>query len=113
MQLQDGSYEPYLDRYGFDQAIADKATVPVVYEPRLDDWRLSRVDVDAKFDELTDGLPENVRENLREQATRQKVVAKAPARVKALAADIAEQLHHRIARSPVSRPWSTVKRARS
>jgi type I restriction enzyme R subunit len=100
VQLPDGNYEPYLDRYGFDQAIADKATVPVVYEPRLDDWRLSRIDVDAKFDELTEGLPEDVREKLREQATRQKVVAKAPARVKALAADIAEQLRDRI--SPFS-----------
>jgi type I restriction enzyme, R subunit len=54
------------------------------------------MDVDAKFDELTDGLPEDVREKLREQATREKVVAKAPARVKALAGDIAEQLRDRI-----------------
>ena len=97
VRRDDGSYEPYLDRYGFDQAIADKATVPVVYEPRLAEWRMSRSDLDARFDELTDGLPEDVRDALREQATREKVVAKAPERVKAIAADIAEQLRDRIA----------------
>lgn len=97
VQRDDGSYEAYLDRYGFDQAIADKATVPVVYEPRLADWRMSRMDIDARFDELTDGLPEDVRDRLREQATREKVVAKAPERVKGIAADIAEQLRDRIA----------------
>ena len=58
---------------------------------------MSRTDIDARFDELTDGLPEDVREKLREQATREKVVAKAPERVEAIAADIAEQLRDRFA----------------
>lgn len=97
VKRDDGTYEPYLDRYGFDQAIADKATVPVVYEPRLADWQMTRTDIDARFDELTEGLPEDVREKLREQATREKVVAKAPARVAAIAADIGEQLQDRFA----------------
>jgi len=96
VQYDDGSYEPYLDRYGFAEAIADKATVPVVYEPRLAGWKMSRTDLDARFDELTDGLADEVRERLREHSTREKVVAKAPERVTAIAADIAEQLRDRI-----------------
>lgn len=98
-RLQDGSYEPYLDRYGFDEAISDGATVPVVYEPRLADWRLSRTDLDARFNEFTHGLSEDERDALRQQAAREKVVAKAPARVEAVAADVAEQLRDRIAPS--------------
>jgi type I restriction enzyme, R subunit len=98
-RLDDGSFESYLDRYGFDQAIADGATVPVVYEPRLAQWRLSRTDLDARFDVLTAGLSEEERDALREQAAREKVIAKAPDRVSAVAADLAAQLRDRIAAS--------------
>lgn len=90
--LPDGSYENYLDRYGFDQAIADGATVPIIYEPRLAKWRLSRTDLDARFDELTVGLGEAEREALRIQGAREAVIAKAPERVAAVALDVAQQL---------------------
>lgn len=95
--LEDGRYEPYLDRYGFDQAIADKATVPVVYEPRLAEWSLTRTDLDEKLDEFTPDLDEHEREALRVHASTESVVAKAPARVAAVAADIDEQLRKRFA----------------
>jgi type I restriction enzyme R subunit len=98
-RLEDGSLEPYMDRYGFDQAIADGATVPVIYEPRLAEWRLSRADLDARFDELTTGLSEDERDALREHAARETVVAKTPERVAAVAADVARQLHDRVAPS--------------
>lgn len=96
-RLDDGSYEPYLDRYGFDEAISDGATVPVIYEPRLAQWRLSRVDIDQRFDELTAHLGEAERDKLREQAARERVVAKAPERVAAVVDDVVQQLRDRIA----------------
>lgn len=95
-KLPDDSYEPYLDRYGFDEAIADGATVPVVYERRQIDWSLTRSDIDARFDELTDGLDEEQRNRLRSEGAKPSVVAKAPARVEAQASDIARQLATRI-----------------
>jgi len=98
-QLKDGSYESYLDRYGFDESIADGATVPVVYEPRVAEWRITKTDLDQRVDELTADLDEKEREAVREQASRESVVAKAPARVSAVAKDVADQLRDRFAPS--------------
>lgn len=95
-RLADGSYEPYLDRYGFDEAIADGATVPLVYEARLPDWHVSAADLDQRLAELTPGLSEDERDALRERSTRQVVVAKAPERVAAVAADVVDQMRSRV-----------------
>ncbi|MGD9696182.1 MAG: hypothetical protein AB7V42_11040 [Thermoleophilia bacterium] len=95
--LDGGELEAYLDRYGFDQAIADGATVPIVYEARLSQWRVAGADLDAMFEHVAGHLDEDERERLRREATRENVIAKAPARVEAIAADIAEQLRVRIA----------------
>ncbi|WCB92453.1 hypothetical protein DSM104299_01149 [Baekduia alba] len=96
-ELGDGKREAYLDRFGFDQAIADGATVPVVYEPRLAEWRITKTDLDAKVDVLAADLDEEARDELRAQASKESVVAKAPARVAAIAADVADQLATRFA----------------
>lgn len=100
--LSNGKYEAYVDRYGFDQAIADGATVPVVYEPRLAEWRITRLDLDEKVAELTAGLSEEEREAVKEQAARERVIAKAPKRVAAVVTDVAEQLRDRFAPSDLS-----------
>jgi type I restriction enzyme, R subunit len=94
--LKDGSYESYLDRYGFDEAVADGATVPLIYEPRLVDWQLASPGVDQQLAELTPNLSEGERDSLREEAATQKVVAKAGARVAAVAEDVVRQMQDRI-----------------
>ncbi|MGE3413595.1 MAG: type I restriction endonuclease subunit R [Dehalococcoidia bacterium] len=96
-QLANGEHEAYLDRYGFDQAIADGATLKVVYEPRLSEWRLATTDIDEIFDRVASHLDGEHRERIRSDAARRAVVAKAPARVEAVAADVASQLLDRIA----------------
>jgi type I restriction enzyme R subunit len=92
----DGAYEPYMDRYGFDQAIRDGATVPVLHQPRLEHWRVMRADLDERFQQAFGHLREEDQERLRRDATRDAVVAKAPARVEAIAADVASLMHERI-----------------
>jgi type I restriction enzyme R subunit len=94
--LQDGTYEPYLDRYGFGEAIADGATVPLIYESRLAEWQLTSPDLDQRLAELTPDLTDEERDLLREQAARERVVAKAPARVAAVASDIVAQMRERV-----------------
>lgn len=96
-RMEDGQFEPYLDRYSFDQAIADGATVPVAYEPRLPEWNLTGTDLDAHFEEVAGDLSEEDRERIRSEATRESVIAKASDRVSAVAADVAQQLRERIA----------------
>lgn len=95
--LEGGERETYLDRYGFDEAIADGATIPVVYEPRLAEWRITKTDLDAKVDALAAGLDDEAHEELRAQASKESVVAKAPDRVEKVATDVAEQLTSRFA----------------
>ncbi len=94
--LGDGTYESYLDRYGFEEAIADGATVHLIYESRLAEWQLTSPDLDQRLEELTPELTDAERDALREQATREPVVAKAPARVAAVADDIVAQMRERI-----------------
>jgi type I restriction enzyme R subunit len=94
--LRDGTYESYLDRYGFEEAIADGATVHLIYESRLAEWQLTSPDLDQRLGELTPGLTDEERDVLREQATRESVVANAPARVAAVASDIVAQMRQRI-----------------
>ncbi len=95
-QLRDGTYERYLDRYGFDEAIADGATVPLMYESRLAEWQPTATDLDQRLAELTPHLTDEERDSLREQAAREEIVAKAPKRVAAVASDIVAQLRERI-----------------
>jgi type I restriction enzyme R subunit len=95
--LPGGEREAYMDRYGFDQAIADGATVTVVYEPRLAEWRLATGDIDEIFDRVAGHLTDEQRERVRSDAARRSVVARAPARIAAVAADVAEQMRTRVA----------------
>ena len=102
---EDGSYEAYLDRYGFDEATADGATVPLVYEPRLVDWQLATPDLDQRLAELTPDLSEKERDALREQAVTERVIAKSPARVAAVTRDVVEQMRERIGHSASWDKW--------
>ena len=84
----DGTYESYLDAYSPKEAIEDKATVEVVYEPRLLELaHFKGDDLDRSFAALVDELPEDEREKVKADAAQLKVIAKAPLRVKAVAAD--------------------------
>jgi type I restriction enzyme, R subunit len=96
LKLDDGTWENYLDRYGFDQAVREGATVPVAYERRLADWHVADLDVDDRFQQLTATLDPAEREALKKAATREQVVIRAPARIGAVAADVAQQLRDRI-----------------
>lgn len=95
----DGSavYENYLDAYSIKQAIDDKATVAVLYEPRLSEWQLEDADLDELFEREFGHLDEDQREALRKDAARENVVAKAPRRVKEIAGDVAQVLKEQIA----------------
>src|SRR5437660_1487251 len=94
----DGRYEPYLDVYTPKQAVADKTTVEVRYEPRLVEIAHFRPEeVDAAFEAFAEdqNLSDAERERLEVDAARFSVVAKGPKRVSAVAADITKYLSER------------------
>jgi type I restriction enzyme R subunit len=85
----EGAYENYLDIYTPKQAVEDKATVEVRYEPRLAEVaQLTGDELDKSFEALADDLSDEEKEKVKADAARLGVIAKAPARVKAVVDDV-------------------------
>jgi type I restriction enzyme, R subunit len=92
----DGKYENYLDVYTPKQAVEDRATVEVRYEPRLVEMaHFKPKEVDAAFAAFAEkeGLGDEELEKLAADAARFAVVAKGKERVRSVAQDIAAYLH--------------------
>jgi type I restriction enzyme, R subunit len=83
----DGEYEDYLDKYGFEQAVRDHATVPVLHQARMIEWKVVDAGLDARFEELFGDLTSEDQDRLRREGARDAVVAKAPPRLKAIVDD--------------------------
>jgi type I restriction enzyme R subunit len=82
----------YIDVYDLTRAVADGATVPVFFEPRLIQVGLisgvSEETLDEAADEATAGLDQVERDRVEQAVAVINAVYGAPARLKALAADI-------------------------
>ncbi|WP_276698959.1 type I restriction endonuclease subunit R [Propionibacterium acidifaciens] len=89
----------YIDIYDLSRAVADGATVPVYFEPRLIEVRLggelSSEELDDLADEQTTGLEEAERERVERSVAVLNAIYGAPERVDALARDIVEQWERR------------------
>ena len=90
-----------IDTYDLTRAVADGATVPVYFEPRIVSVRLagniSEADLDAAADEVVTGLDEVERERIEKSVAVINAMYGAPARLQALAADILEHWDKRSA----------------
>jgi type I restriction enzyme, R subunit len=99
----------YIDIYDLSRAVADGATVPVAFEPRLIKITLAdgvtQDDLDTAADEATTGLDDIQREKIEQSVAVVNAVYGAPARVAELARDIVE---HWEARRKVVRPFIEV-----
>ena len=82
----------YIDVYDLSRAVADGATVPVFFEPRLVKVGLadgvSQAELDAAADEVTDGLDDAERARIEKSVAVINAVYGAPARLATLADDI-------------------------
>ncbi len=82
----------YIDVYDLSRAVADGATVPVYFEPRLVKVALaegvSQDDLDAAADEITEGLDDAERARMEKGVAVINAVYGAPARLASLADDI-------------------------
>ncbi|WP_406852721.1 type I restriction endonuclease subunit R [Brevundimonas sp. BH3] len=84
------SGETYLDKYGIDDAVRDKATVPILYEGRKTDWSINEAEIDILFDRWFVDVPDDKREKLKKKGVSLAVIAKHPERVRLIALDIWE-----------------------
>ena len=89
----------YISIYDIQQAVDDKATVPIYYESRLAKLALDECEIpkiDPNFDEVTEGEEESRKEYLKTRWAQLEKIVGAPQRLKLVARDIVEHYEQRL-----------------
>jgi len=82
-----------IHRYAIDEAVADGAVVPLLYEGRLVEQQVSGAVIDRWFEKISEGLTENQKRDLKRKFSRMDALAKTDQAIRAKAFDISE--HYR------------------
>lgn len=88
----------YIDIYDIQQAVDDKATVPIFYESRLAKVNFAeeeKVHLDEQFEELTEGEELSNRQQMRAKWTRLEAIVGNPNRIEKIAEDLVCHFEHR------------------
>jgi type I restriction enzyme R subunit len=88
----------YVDIYDIQQAVEDKATVPIFYESRLAKVHFNedeRVTLDEQFEELTEGEELSNRQQMRAKWTRLEAIVGNPNRIQKIAEDLVYHFEQR------------------
>ncbi len=84
------SFGGLIHKYAIDEAVADGAVVPLLYEGRLVEQQLSGAVIDKWFEKISEGLTEAQREDLKRKFSRMGVIAKTSQAIRAKGFDISE-----------------------
>ncbi|UFZ02602.1 HsdR family type I site-specific deoxyribonuclease [Bradyrhizobium ontarionense] len=79
-----------IDAYTIDQAVDDKAVLPLIYEGRQVAQEVNRAGIDSWFERVTRELPEQQRFDLKRRLARYSEIAQGDQTITAIAYDIAE-----------------------
>ena len=82
-----------IHQYAIDEAVADKAVVPLLYEGRIVDQQVTGDVIDRWFDKISEGLTESQKADLKRKYSRMDALAKTDKAIRAKAFDISE--HYR------------------
>ncbi len=88
----------YVDIYDIQQAVNDKATVPIFYESRLAKVHFAedeKVHIDEQFEELTEGEELSNRQKMRAKWTRLEAIVGNPNRIAKIAEDLVYHFEQR------------------
>jgi type I restriction enzyme R subunit len=88
----------YVDIYDIQQAVEDKATVPIFYESRLAKVHFEedeKVTIDKQFEELTEGEELSNRQQMRAKWTRLEAIVGNPNRLQKIAEDLVYHFEQR------------------
>lgn len=88
----------YVDIYDIQQAVNDRATVPIFYESRLAKVHFEedeKVKLDEQFEELTEGEELTNRQQLRAKWTRLEAIVGNPNRIKKIGEDLVNHFEQR------------------
>lgn len=86
----------YMSRYGFQESIRDKATLPLHFETRLIELRIAQDAIDEAFANITGHLTEEDQAELARQAAKMAVLVKSPERIQTIVRDIVEHYREKI-----------------
>jgi type I restriction enzyme R subunit len=76
--------------YKIDEAVADEAVVPLLYEGRMVEQQISGAAIDVWFDKISKGLTDQQRADLKRKFSRMTALAKTTQAIRAKAFDISE-----------------------
>lgn len=82
-----------IHRYAIDEAVADGAVVPLLYEGRLVEQQVSGTVIDRWFEKISEGLTDSQKADLKRKFSRMDALAKTEQAIRAKAFDISE--HYR------------------
>lgn len=82
-----------IHRYAIDEAVADGAVVPLLYEGRLVEQQVSGAVIDRWFEKISEGLTDSQKADLKRKFSRIDALAKTDQAIRAKAFDISE--HYR------------------
>lgn len=86
----------YLSRYTAEEAMRDKTTLPLHFEPRLIELRIDKEKIDEAFAKLTDEFSERDQAELSKLAGSLPTLLKAPSRVNSIVNDIVQHYKQKV-----------------
>jgi len=90
-------FGPLIDKYTIPESVADRATVPIMYEARLAELSIIGANtLDHLFDAIFGKEPDEVRAQIRRRYANKEALAEAENRIEMIALDIAEHYRTRV-----------------
>ena len=91
------TFGPYIDTYTIEQAVRDRATVPIFYESRLPELQIIGQTLDQVFDRVFADRSEDERAAIKQRFATEQAIAGAPRRIEAVCLDLIEHFTRFIA----------------
>ena len=82
------TFGPYIDTYTIEQAVKDKATVPIFYESRLPELHVIGQTLDKVFDHVFADRSDDERAAIKQRFATESAIAGAPRRIEAICLDL-------------------------
>ena len=91
------TFGPYIDTYTIEQAVQDRATVPIFYESRLPELQIIGQTIDQVFDRVFADRTEDERAVIKQRFATEQAIAGAPRRIEAICLDLIDHFTRFIA----------------
>ena len=91
------TFGSYIDTYTIEQAVRDKATVPIFYESRLAELQIIGQTIDQVFDRVFADRSEEERAVIKRRFATEQEIARAPRRIEAICLDLLDHFNQFIA----------------